>query len=68
MFVETRKEITKEQFDYLKTCDLDDFHDYILNIAMHSAFHPAGYSFISPKIINEDDKYYVSWQHYDSCD
>ena len=68
MLIETRKEITKEEFEHLTTRDLDEFYDYIKNIAARSAYHPAGYSFLMPKIMHIDGKYYASWQHYDTCD
>lgn len=68
MYIESRKEITKEQFLYLQHCDYKDFYDYINNEAVHSPYHPAGYGFESPKILNKDGKYFVTWTHWDSCD
>lgn len=68
MLVTTKKEITKEEFEHLITRDVSEFYDYIENIACHSAFHPSAYGFLTPKVMNEEGIYYVSWQHYDSCD
>lgn len=68
MLVETRKEITKEEFEYLQTCDVDEFHDYIANLTLKSPFPCCGYGFYAPKIMRLEDKFYASWQRYDSCD
>lgn len=62
------KEITKEQFEYLQNCDRKEFYDFVENEAVHSPFHPAGYGLYNPNILNKEDKYFITWEHLDSCD
>lgn len=68
MFVKSTKEITKEQYEHLCNCDRKEFNDFVENEAAHSPFPPAGYGFSSPDVLCKDDKYFVTWEHWDSCD
>ena len=68
MFVQSQKEITKEQFEYLQDCDIKEFYNFIENEAVNSPFPPCGYGFESPGLLFKDGKYFVSWKRYDSCD
>lgn len=68
MFVQSQKEITKEKFEYLQDCEIKEFYNFIENEAMNSPFHPCAYGFGSPSILYKDDKYFVTWKRWDSCD
>lgn len=68
MLIKSIKEITKEQFKCLQKYNVKELYSYIENEARNSPFNPAGYGFFNPKILKEDDKYFVVWEHYDSCD
>lgn len=68
MYIESKKEITKKQFEYLQNCDKKEFNDFIENEARNSPFPPMGYDFISPRILYDDNKYFIAWKHWNSCD
>lgn len=68
MLIKSKKEITKEQFKCLQKCDVKELYSYIENEAINSSFHPAAYGFSSPNILQKDDKYFVTWEHWDSAD
>lgn len=68
MYISSTKEITKEQFEYLKNCNVKDFYAFIENEAINSPFPPMGYGFSNPNVFCKDGKYFIIWQRWDSCD
>ena len=68
MFEQSVSEISKEQFEHLQNCEVSEFHNFIENEAAKSLFPPCAYGFSSPSILYKDDKYFVVWKHWDSCD
>ena len=70
-FVKTKFEINENEYNKLIAIENDDrkaFNEIIEDMACHSSFHPAGYGFYSPRVYKENDNYFVSWEHWDSCD
>ncbi|MGL5330688.1 MAG: hypothetical protein ACRDD7_15580 [Peptostreptococcaceae bacterium] len=68
-WLSSKQEITKELYDKLKSFNRGDLSRYIENeIAVESEYHPAGYGFSSPELLEIDGKYYAKWMHWDSCD
>lgn len=68
MIVESKKKITAEQFEHIQNYDTKELYDFIENEAANSLFNPAGYGFLNPRLLVMNDEYFVTWQHYDSCD
>ena len=66
--IKTKLEITKEEFDYMTMCTLDDYHQKCCDLAKRGGFHPAGYDMFHEHIKQEGNTYYFIWDHYDSCD
>lgn len=65
--VESRKEITKEEYERLKY-DLKELRNFALEAACNSPYPPFGYGFYDYRVAQEGDKYFVTWEHWDSCD
>lgn len=38
------------------------------NVAIRYGYHPAGYDMFNPVITKENDGYYMTWKHLNSCD
>ena len=68
MFVKSTKKITKEQYEYLQGCNVKNLYTFVENEAMESPFPPNAYGFSNPGITQKDDEYFVTWEHWDSCD
>ena len=68
MYIESRTEITKDQFEYLQNCNYKQLYSYIEKLTLETPFPSCGYGFESPRIITEEDKYFATWKRWDSCD
>ena len=68
MLTTTKVKITEDEYNKLLQCSNEEARDYIADIAVKSAFHPAGYGFYAPMFFKQGDEYFVSWEHYNSCD
>lgn len=68
MLVTTKVKITEDEYNKLLQCSKEEIRDYIENIATKSALNPAGYGFYAPLFFMQANEYFVSWEHYDSCD
>ena len=68
MIVTSKVQITEEEFNNLLKLSREEVRDYIADIAVKRMWHPAGYGFYSPMFFKQADEYFVSWEHFDSCD
>ena len=68
MFVESVIEITKYDYKKLLAGSYSDIYSYVLERSNNSPYPACGYGFYSPRILQKEGKYYISWQHFDSCD
>lgn len=65
--VPMKVEISKEKYD-LVMADNRLLVKLAEECAIESGYHPNGYCLIDPKVIEEDNKYYVTWERFSSCD
>jgi hypothetical protein len=68
MFITTKVKITEEEYNKLLKCSRDEVEDYISDVAVKHLWNPAGYGFFRPMFFMQANEYFVSWEHYDSCD
>ena len=68
MFTKSIKEINQLDYNRLLTSSYSDLYSYILEKANDSAYPACGYGFYSPRMYRKDNRCYISWEHYDSCD
>ena len=68
MLVTARREITKKQYIDLQSYSFKEINDFVLSEAEKSMLNPCAYGFYNPGVIKKDGKYFVTWDHYDSCD
>ena len=66
--VTTKVKITEEEYNKLLQLSREEVRDYIANSAVKSSYHPAGYGFYCPMFYMQGEEYFVSWEHYTSCD
>ena len=69
--VEMQKEITEEQYNEISSLDnILEKQKKLYNLADSAAsttvFLPHLYGCFSPKVYKEKNKYYVSWQRYET--
>ena len=65
-----KTEIKIPETDYYNLCmsTYAEVSDYIEDVANKSMFPPCGYGFMFPNYYTRNNEYFVSWEHYDSCD
>lgn len=68
LFLTSTHQITRQEYDKLRTYSKAEVRDYIEEIANKSSYQPAGYGFFNPYFYEEDGECFVSWEHMDSCD
>ena len=68
MIVTSKVKITEEEYNNLLQCSKEEVSDYIVNIATKRMWYPNAYGFYAPMFFKQADEYFVSWEHYDSCD
>jgi len=66
------KEINKDKYNELvclRSINVKEFYNEIENIAATSPFPPNAYGCEIPmRVYEENDKYFVSWSRWSSCD
>lgn len=68
MLVTSKVKITEDEYNKLLKCSKEEVRNYIADIAEKRMWYPAGYGFYAPMFFKQADEYFVSWEHYDSCD
>ena len=68
MFTQSIIEIPEYDYRRLLVSSYREIYDYVLSKANNSAYPACGYGFYSPRILRKDNKSYVSWEHFDTCD
>ena len=68
MLVKTIRNISEEDYNKLLICSKEEVKDFVLEIANKSPFPAFGYGFYSPNFYEEDGRYFVSWERWNSCD
>ena len=71
MVVQSKHELTVDQYNYLKEFwkhAPKEAEEIVADIAKQDGYHPAGYGCWGIKVYEEDGKYYVSWKRQNSCD
>lgn len=71
-YIKTISEINEEEYNKLiviKRNDIKTFHERVVEIASKSLFKPNAYGCTIPmEVFQQEGKYYVSWNRWDSCD
>ena len=71
-YIKSIAEITEEEYNKLILLENEDrkaFHEMIEEIAYRSPFNPSAYDCTVPmEVFQLSDKYYASWNRWDSCD
>ena len=68
MLVKTIKNISEEDYNKLLKCSKEEIYEFVLEIANNSMVKPCAYGFYSPRFFEENGRYFVSWERWDSCD
>jgi hypothetical protein len=68
LFLKSTHQITRQEYDKLRTYSKAEVRDYIENIANKSPFPAMGYGCYNTYFYEEDGECFVSWQHMSSCD
>ena len=68
MFLTSRHKITEDDYNRLLQCSRVEISDFVSEIANDSPYPPCAYGFSSPKVFKELGDYFVSWEHWSSCD
>lgn len=68
MFVKSQVKIAKDDYNKLIQSSYRHIYDYVLDKANNSPYPSCGYGFYSPKLFIQNGEFYVSWEHFDSCD
>lgn len=68
MLVKSEVKIPEEDYYKLVMCSYAEISDYVEAIADKSAYPTYAYGFLFPNYYTKNGEYFVSWQHYNSCD
>lgn len=68
MLIKTEIKITAQDYNNLLASSYAEISDFIEDIANKSAYPTAGYDFLFPNYFTRNGEFFVSWEHYDSCD
>lgn len=68
MLVTTKVKIPEEDYYRLIESSYAEIANYVEDIADKSMYPTCAYGFLFPNYFTKNGEYFVSWNHYSSCD